>query len=402
MDSEAEGRRETAALDPIQTSPTTPLSMSTESRSFSGRPVLRLEDRALLRGAGRFVDDLELPGLLHAAFVRSPVAHARLRSVNAAKARALPGVQAVLSYADLRPLLAHDRIPLALPIAAIRFHVDPYPLAAREPSYAGEPIAMVVAESRGLAEDAAGLIELDLEPLPAVLDARAALAPDAPKARLDCPDNLVAHWVVSYGDVEGAFAGAARRFSQRFRLHKGGGHSMEPRGVVARFDRAENLLTVWDSTQMPHRAKRVLVEALGLAEHQIRVIAPDVGGGFGPKNPFYPEELAVPAAALLLQRPIKWIEDRRESFTAPITSACRTGTWRWRSLRTAGSAPSAATFVTTTALRHLPGFRCRRTRSPISSAPMCCRRCDSRSPAASPTWWRRPRPAAPAARKAPS
>jgi aerobic carbon-monoxide dehydrogenase large subunit len=290
--------------------------MSTESRSFSGGPVLRLEDRALLRGAGRFVDDLELPGLLHATFVRSPVAHARLRAVNAAKARALPGVQAVLRYEDLRPLLALDRIPLALPVAAIRFHVDPYPLAARELSYAGEPVAMVVAESRGLAEDAAGLIELDLEPLPAVLDARAALAPDAPKARLDCPDNLVAHWVVSYGDVEGAFAGAARRFSQRFRLHKGGGHSMEPRGVVARFDRTENLLTVWDSTQMPHRAKRVLVEALGLAEHQIRVIAPDVGGGFGPKNPFYPEELAVPAAALLLQRPIKWIEDRRESFTA--------------------------------------------------------------------------------------
>ena len=290
--------------------------MSTESRSFGGRPVLRLEDRALLRGAGRFVDDLELPGLLHATFVRSPVAHARLRSVNAAKARALPGVRAVLSYGDLRPLLAHDRIALALPLAAIRFHVDPHPLAARELCYAGEPIAMVVAESRGLAEDAASLVGLDVEPLPAVLDARAGLAPDAPKARLDCPDNLVAHWVVSYGDVEGAFAGAARRFPQRFRLHKGGGHSMEPRGVVARFDRAENLLTVWDSTQMPHRAKRVLVEALGLAEHQIRVIAPDVGGGFGPKNPFYPEELAVPAAALLLKRPIKWIEDRRESFTA--------------------------------------------------------------------------------------
>ena len=103
---------------------------------------------------------------------------------------------------------------------------------------------------------------------------------------------------------------------QRFRIHKGGGHAIEPRGVVARFDAIENLLTVWDSTQMPHKAKRVLVESLGLAEHQIRVIAPDVGGGFGPKNPFYPEELAVPAAALLLKRPIKWIEDRRESFTA--------------------------------------------------------------------------------------
>jgi carbon-monoxide dehydrogenase large subunit len=283
---------------------------------FAGRPVLRLEDRNLLRGAGRFIDDLELPGLLHATFVRSPLAHALLRGIDAGKARALPGVRAVLTYGDLRPLLCCDRIPLALPVAAIRFHVDPYPLAARELSFAGEAIAMVVAESRSLAEDAASLVELDLEPLPAVLEARAGLARDAPKARLDCPDNLVAHWVVAYGDVEGAFTGAARRISQRLRIHKGGGHSLEPRGVVARFDRTENLLTVWDSTQMPHKAKRVLVESLGLPEHQIRVIAPDVGGGFGPKNPFYPEELAVPAAALLLGCPIKWIEDRRESFTA--------------------------------------------------------------------------------------
>ena len=284
--------------------------------TFGGRTVLRLEDGNLLRGAGRFVDDMELPGLLHASVVRSPVAHALLRGVDAAKARALAGVRAVLTYGDLRPLLACDRIPLALPVAAIRFHVDPYVLAARELSYAGEPIALVVAESRSLAEDAASLVALDFEPLAAVLDARAGLADGAAKARLDCPDNLVAHWVVAYGDVEAAFAGAARRISQRFCIHKGGGHAIEPRGVVARFDAIENLLTVWDSTQMPHKAKRVLVEALGLAEHQVRVIAPDVGGGFVPKNPFYPEELAVPAAALLLNRPIKWIEDRRESFTA--------------------------------------------------------------------------------------
>jgi carbon-monoxide dehydrogenase large subunit len=142
------------------------------------------------------------------------------------------------------------------------------------------------------------------------------LARGAPKARLDCPDNLVAHWVVQYGDVEAAFASAAHRVSARFRIHKGGGHSIEARGVVARYDAVEDLLTVWDSTQMPHKAKRVLVDALGLAEHQVRVIAPHVGGGFGPKNPFYPEELAVPAAALLIGCPIKWVEDRRESFTA--------------------------------------------------------------------------------------
>jgi aerobic carbon-monoxide dehydrogenase large subunit len=280
-----------------------------------GRSVPRLEDARLLRGAARFVDDLDLPGLLHATFVRSPIAHGRIRRVDAAKARALPGVQAVLTHAGLRPVLACDRIPLALPLPAIRFHVDPYALARDEVCYVGEPIALIVAESRRIAEDAAALVALELEPLPAVVDPRAGLERGAPRARLDCPDNLVAHWVVQYGDVDAAFAAAAHRVSEHFRLHKGGGHSLETRAVLARYDAGDDMLTVWDSTQMPHKSKRVLVEALGLTEERVRVIAPDVGG-FGPKNPFYPEELAIPAVALALERPIKWIEDRRESFTA--------------------------------------------------------------------------------------
>jgi aerobic carbon-monoxide dehydrogenase large subunit len=288
----------------------------TSARAWIGRSVARLEDASLLRGRGRFLDDIALPDLLHACFVRSPVAHARLIAIDAGKARALPGVRAVLTYRDLRPLLTCDRVPLALPVTAIRFHVDPCYLAENELCCVGEPVALVVAESRAIAEDAANLVALDTEPLPAILDPRAGLKRGAPKARLDCPDNLVAHWVVSYGDVERAFAGAALRVSAHFRMHKGGGHAIEARGVLARFDPQEDLLTVWDSTQMPHKAKRVLVEALGFAEHQVRVVAPDVGGGFGPKNPFYPEELAIPAAAILLRRPVKWVEDRRESFTA--------------------------------------------------------------------------------------
>jgi aerobic carbon-monoxide dehydrogenase large subunit len=286
------------------------------ARTFMGRAVTRLEDHTLLRGAGHFIDDIALPGLLHACFVRSPVAHARLTGIDADKARALPGVRAVLTYRDLRPHLTCDRVPLALPVPAIRFHVDPRYLADDEVCYVGEPVALVVAETRAIAEDAASQVALTYDLLPAVVDPRDGLKPGAPKARLDCPDNLVAHWVVAYGDVEATFARAPHRVAQTFRMNKGGGHSIEARGVVARFDRLENLLTVWDSTQMPHKAKRVLVEALGLTESEIRVIAPDVGGGFGPKNPFYPEELAIPAAAILLDRPIKWIEDRRESFTA--------------------------------------------------------------------------------------
>jgi carbon-monoxide dehydrogenase large subunit len=286
------------------------------ARTFMGRAVTRLEDHTLLRGAGRFIDDIALPGLLHACFVRSPVAHARLTAIDTDKARAVPGARAVLTYRDLRPHLTCDRVPLALPVPAIRFHVDPRYLADDELCYVGEPLALVVAESRAIAEDAASQVALAYDLLPAVVDPRDGLKPSAPKARLDCPDNLVAHWVVAYGDVEAAFARAPHRVSQTFRMNKGGGHSIEARGVVARFDRLENLLTVWDSTQMPHKAKRVLVDALGLTESEVRVIAPDVGGGFGPKNPFYPEELAIPAAAILLDRPIKWIEDRRESFTA--------------------------------------------------------------------------------------
>src|SRR4029077_7761666 len=147
--------------------------------------------------------------------------------------------------------------------------------------------------SRGIAEDALRLIELEADSLPAVLDPVAGLAPGSPRARLDAPDNLVAQHVLSYGDAEGAFAKAAHRIAARFRLHKGVGGSIEPRGIVARFDAGEAMLTVWDGTQMPHRAKSILVATLGLGEHQVRVIAPDVGGGFGPKAPFHPEELAI-------------------------------------------------------------------------------------------------------------
>ncbi len=290
--------------------------MTSESQSFIGRSVPRVEDARLLRGAGRYIDDIALPGLLHATIVRSPLAHARVRRIDAGAARRVPGVHAVLTYGDLRARLTCDRIPLALPAGALKFDADPPVLAEHEVCYVGEPVALVVATSRRVAEDAARLVELDLDALPVVVDPVEGLAPGAPQARLESPDNLVAKHVIDYGDHEGAFARAARRISERFRLHKGGGHSVETRGVMASFDPAEQVLTVWANTQMPHRAKAILVRALGLAEPQVRVIAPDVGGAFGPKAVFHPEELAIPAAAMLLGAPIKWIEDRHESFFA--------------------------------------------------------------------------------------
>jgi aerobic carbon-monoxide dehydrogenase large subunit len=290
--------------------------MTKQSETLIGRRVPRVEDVRLLRGAGRYLDDIALPGLLHAAFVRSPLAHARVRRIDAEAARRADGVQAVFTYAELRARLTCDRIPLALPAGAIKFDADPSVLAEHEVCYVGEPVGLVVAVSRRAAEDAVRLVVLDLEALPAVVDPVDGLAVGAPKARLDCPDNLVARHAIDYGDVDGAFARAALRLAERFRLHKGGGHSIETRGVLARFDAAEGALTVWDSTQTPHRAKAILVQALGLAEHAVRVIAPDVGGGFGPKGVFHPEELAIPAAAMLIGAPVKWIEDRQESFVA--------------------------------------------------------------------------------------
>ena len=283
-----------------------------------GRRVPRVEDASLLCGRGTFLDDIALPDTLEAVFLRSPLAHGLVRHLDVAAARALPGVHAVLTCADLRPLLVSDRIPLAMPAAGIRFDVDPPVLAHDEVCYVGEPIALVIASSRRIGEDAVGLIELGVDPLPAVVDPVAGLEPNAPKARLDCPDNLVAKTAIDYGDVDQAFASAAHLIEERFRISKGGGHSMETRGILARYDALEDRLTVWDSTQMPHRVRAILVAALGLKEHQVRVVTPDVGGGFGPKAVFHPEELAIPAAAMLLKRPVKWVEDRLESFTATV------------------------------------------------------------------------------------
>ena len=290
--------------------------MAKDPRDLIGTRMKRVEDGPLLRGRGRFADDISYPGLLHAAFFRSPHAHAKIARLNVSGARALHGVRAVLTYEDLRPHLALDRIPLALPSGAIRFAVDPYVLAHDELTYVGEPIAIAIAEARAIAEDAVRLIELEAEPLPAVIDPIAGLAPGSPRARLDCPDNLVAQHKLVYGDAKAAFATAPHRLAMRFRLHKGGGHSIEPRGVVARYDANEDLLTIFDTTQMPHRAKSILAASLGMTENRLRVIAPDVGGGFGPKAVFHPEELAIPAAALALNAPIKWIEDRSENFVA--------------------------------------------------------------------------------------
>ena len=287
------------------------------SEHVAGR-FKRFEDAALLRGTACFVDDVHLTPMLHAAFVRSQHAHAKLLRIDTTAAMQVEGVAAVFTYADLRPLLTGDRTNLALPSGYLRFHVDPFVLVKDEATYVGEPIAIVIANNRRVAEDAAALVIADMEPLPAVTEPEAALAPGSPKTRLDIADNLVAETRVTFGDIGAAFSNPALVVKERFLLHKGGGHSIEPRGVVASYDDLQDVLTVWDSTQMPHRCRTILCDMLNLAEHQVRVLAPEVGGAFGPKAVFHPEELAVSAAALLLRTSIKWIEDRFENFLATV------------------------------------------------------------------------------------
>jgi carbon-monoxide dehydrogenase large subunit len=281
-----------------------------------GRDVPRLEDKALIRGNGRFVDDITLPNMLHAAFVRSAHAHAAIRGIDADGARALPGVVAVLTLADLAPHLIETRLKVAMPSPSYRLQLDRPVLASREVVHVGEPIAIVLADSRYLAEDAAAIVDVDYDPLPVVADCVAALEPGAPTAHQGARSNLVAEMTMGFGDVDQAFGQAAHRFHERLWVHRGGSHSMECRGLVAVPNPLEDQLTVWNSTQMPHAARRLLCDIMGLHENQIRVVTPDIGGGFGPKLVFYPEEVAVSVAARMTGRPVKWIEDRREHFVA--------------------------------------------------------------------------------------
>ncbi|MDB5776514.1 MAG: dehydrogenase [Herbaspirillum sp.] len=281
-------------------------------------PVRRQEDPRLLTGKGCYLDDIKLPDTLHATFVRSAHAHAFLRDIDTSAALAMAGVIAVYTAADLAAELVSLRMPIAFPEGQLPEHVMPYVLTLKEAVHVGEAIAMVVAVSRHIAEDAADAIVVDYQPLPAIVDAREVLAADAPFSRLETGSNTYKTLNFGYGDCASAFAGAAHVFRQELSTHRGLGSSMEGRGVLARFDPATAEMTVWSSTQMSHELSHTVAHMLQLDENHVRVIAPDVGGAFGAKYLVYPEEIAVPAAARKLGRPVKWIEDRREHFLSAI------------------------------------------------------------------------------------
>ncbi len=282
-----------------------------------GRSVARVEDPALLRGTAQFLDDIHLPAMLHVAFLRSSHAHALIKKIHLNGADKLKGVHAVLQMQDLEKVVASDRMQLAASPTKGDATVTPWILAAQEVAFAGEAILMVVAQSRRVAEDAIDLIEIDYEPLPVSLIARESVRADAPKVRQNATSNVLNEMHIAYGDINAAFEGAAYVFKTELLQHRGCAHPMETRGVIAE-PRVDGSMIVWSSTQMPNDVHQAILQALNLEDDKLRVITPDVGGGFGPKYCVYPEELAVPAAAKLLGRSLKWVEDRQEHCISAV------------------------------------------------------------------------------------
>jgi aerobic carbon-monoxide dehydrogenase large subunit len=276
-----------------------------------GARVPRLEDHALLCGSARFVDDIVSAGALSAAFVRSAHPHALIRGVDASAAREAPGVVAVLTLDDLAPVLKTRRMNRVSNSGTRLDRSWPFALADGEVSFVGEPIAIVIAADRYAAEDAAALVAVDYDILPAATDCRTAAR--APPTRRELPSNQVMSYKVAFGDIDAAFAGSAQVLREDLWIHRGAGHSIEGRGIVAEVSGRET--NVWASTQKAHDLHYAFAEYIALDESRLRVATPDVGGGFGPKLCVYPEDVAVVAAATLLRRSVKWIEDRREHFT---------------------------------------------------------------------------------------
>ena len=287
--------------------------------SFIGRSLPRREDRRLLTGRGQFIADLNLPRMLHAVFVRSPLAHARIRTIDCSRAAAAPGVVYALAGPELVRLL--PPVPdtqLVLPskwttLVQHKFINPQQPLLAHDKvRHVGEALAVIVAENRHAAEDAAELVEFDLEPLPAVLDPEAALGAGAIIVHDRFETNLIGQFTIGKGYADGTLKRAPRRLKRRFHHRRYAAMPMECRGVVAAYDARTDSVTIWSATQVVHWLRREAATVLKLPEARVRCVALDVGGGFGVKGHVYPEDLLIPFLARRLGRPLQWLEDRRE------------------------------------------------------------------------------------------
>ncbi len=280
---------------------------------YVSRNVKRQEDPPLLMGRARFIGDLTLPGLLAVKFLRSPHAHARLVGIDTRRAAVMPGVEAVITGADL----AATARPIRATMSGDGFKESGWPaLAQGKARFVGEPVAAVVAADAYRAEDALEGIEVTYDPLPPVADAEASMRPEAPRLHEELADNVLFHTRFAKGDVQTPLASADIRLSETFRHARCSSAPMEPRGVMAFVDPAEGMLTVWATSQAPHLYRSGLAEALGISDSRVRVLCPSVGGGFGPKMHLYPEDVVVAELARRLGRPVRWLEDRRENLLA--------------------------------------------------------------------------------------
>jgi carbon-monoxide dehydrogenase large subunit len=279
-----------------------------------GKSVRRREDPRLITGTATYVDDVKMPGMHHACIVRSPHAAARIKSINVKPALERPGVAAVFTGADIKTL---GPVPCGASLPGLR--VPHHHLLAQDRVYfVGHPVAVVVATDRYIARDAADLVEVDYEPLPAVADPEKAMAPGAPAVHPEWPDNIAFTYHQDGGDATQAFKDADVIVKQRIVSQRLIPASMETRGVVADYRAAEKSLTLYSSTQIPHLLRTLLAGILGVAEHHLRVIAPEVGGGFGSKLQVYAEEALMGFVSMRIGKPVKWIESRRENFLTTI------------------------------------------------------------------------------------
>ena len=292
------------------------MAVATDTEAFVGASVKRKEDASLLRGRGTFVDNLTLPGMLSMAVVRSPYPHARITNVDLDAARAAEGVVAAFSGADLAGDWSGP-MPCAWPVTEDIKMPPHFPLAADEARYQGDGVAVVVAETRALAKDAAGLVEIEYEPLPATADVEMALEPVAPLVHADLETNECYVWKLETDDVQAAIDAADVVVTRRYFQPRLIPNAIEPRGVLAQVGPTGDL-TLWSATQIPHIIRFTMQLVLGIPESKVRVIAPDVGGGFGSKLDTYAEEYLAVALAKRLGRPVKWTEERSENYQATI------------------------------------------------------------------------------------
>lgn len=283
-----------------------------KKNTLIGSPIKRVEDPRFLRGRGEFVDDLSRDGMLHAAILRSPGAHGRLRAVDGERARKMAGVHAVITASDItREMGSVPTIPIRLaPMPALQAFVQPV-VAETKVRFVGEPVALVVADTAALAEDALSAIELDIESLPAIIDRETAEAVEVPlfeSADSDTPITYIAR----RGDAAAAFGAAEYTRRERFAVHRHSGVPLEPRGIIAEWNDTGERLTVWGAAKIPFAVRAGIAGLFGIETDAIEMIENDVGGGFGIRGEFAPEDFLVPYAARRLARPVKWVEDRRE------------------------------------------------------------------------------------------